>query len=99
MFQVVPSQAPLFPHCVVPSLVKMWSTESLNQASTRKFPVPRRLAYIRRASGLFLALISASFSPHFGISCGEAAGFLHASATRMVDGNNQQILLRGVNLG
>jgi len=29
----------------------------------------------------------------------QAAGYLHASGTRLLDGNNQPILLRGVNLG
>src|SRR6266446_4953348 len=29
----------------------------------------------------------------------QAAGYLHAGGTRLLDGNNQPILLRGVNLG
>jgi endoglucanase len=35
----------------------------------------------------------------FGGSRAGAAGYLHASGTTIVDGNNQPILLRGVNLG
>ncbi len=45
--------------------------------------------------GLFLALLLLGLM----VPSMKAAGYLHASGTRIVDGNNQVILLRGVNLG
>ena len=51
-----------------------------------------RIGFARHSCLIVCLLLALSHSAH-------AAGYLHASGTTIAEGNNQSILLRGVNLG